>query len=159
VTSRLKRQLPGTDGVASILFKNVLHWKMQTTYSDWPNDNFGLYPKCFDIEEYNWEGVKPSAEAEGQIIKYVAEVGNDYITEEDVKNRTDHRDVLGGHDELAAVPRHGSHHDARPLTRCGGDLRPALRSSDSPVKLISSMAGVLFLRLSCEPSGFLPRMD
>lgn len=83
-TSRSKWQLLKRMEIACCVFKNVLHWKLQTAYSDWPNDNFGLDAKCFDLEEFNWEGVKPTAEAERQIIEYAADVGNEYIAEEDV---------------------------------------------------------------------------
>ena len=83
-SSRSKRQLLKRMEIAAFVFKNVLVWKLQTAYSDWPNDNFGMQPECFDLEEFNWEGVKPTAEAERQLIEYGAEVGNDYITDEDV---------------------------------------------------------------------------
>jgi hypothetical protein len=77
-SSRSRRQCLKRMEVAIHIYKTTLWWAVCRALV--PNQQLaGLEPGSFDTEEFCWEGIVPTPEAERQLLELAAQQGHDWI--------------------------------------------------------------------------------
>lgn len=111
-TSRSRRQLCKRMEIAMSFYRDTLWWAMSLAFFPQQHLN-GLDPEYFNTEEFCWEGVQPTPEAERQILEYASEIGRSYHDEPDVKperlreilmSRWTMKNPVSGHNRYLLVP-------------------------------------------------------
>ena len=82
-SSRSPRQCQKRAEIAADLFRRTLQWSIgQAVFVRSAGLEFG--PELYNLEEFCWAGVKPTAEAERVILEYAGEIGAEYKLEADL---------------------------------------------------------------------------
>jgi hypothetical protein len=92
-TSNSKRQLLKRMQVAMLFYRDTLWWAMSLAFV--PDQHLrGLDPNFFNCEEFCWEGLCPTPEAERQMLEHAAEIGRDYREEPDISPERLHQFLM-----------------------------------------------------------------